>query len=530
MSQRKAKNRSRRYVTAVICVSLLAVSTLVCVVSGAAWGRSWSGTHEASEPAVRSTTHADSWSVSQPRPLRSRPIVRCDASQVTIKLGQTARMSGSATSPARSVQKVTADRGKVISYVAGTWEWQSKPAAVGQYTVTVTATDSAGRHAHASFAVTVRRASQSTPADTPTTRPSPTTKPSPIIIPSPTTKPSPIIIPSPTTKPSPIVIPSPTTKPSPIIIPSPTPPPPTTPPLVIDGHLDFGSNLAYSNVTIKGGLSNAAGAHDTTFTNCRILGTGQSETFRLGDSHGGCWNIRFVNCTFARPDGSGNLATLKPLGSKPSSTNGLHDISFEDCHFGVANSAGKTGANRMLIEIQNYSTGAASHGFSNVNFIGCTFEAAGNTTLDYAGTQQGYAGGTILDGNSLVKDCLFKGYSYLEDSASWTGCLTLEMVRNVRVQGNTFWRGWAFTISSSTRAGAADQATNNVITGNTFDFRVDTGIAQKRAGFARTVLLDGKGDTLTNNTVYLPAGVTAASDLWSSGGTQLTLSSNSIAR
>ena len=60
-------------------------------------------------------------------------------------------------------------------------------------------------------------------------------------------------------------------------------------------------------------------------------------------------------------------------------------------------------------------------------------------------------------------------------------------------EGNTFWRGWAFTISSSTRAGAADQATNNVITGNTFDFRVDTGIAQKRAGFARTVLTRRQG-------------------------------------
>ena len=66
-------------------------------------------------------------------------------------------------------------------------------------------------------------------------------------------------------------------------------PPPSPRPSVIDGHLDFGSNLVYSNVTIKGGLSNAAGAHDTTFTNCRILGAGQSETFRLGDSHGGCY-------------------------------------------------------------------------------------------------------------------------------------------------------------------------------------------------------------------------------------------------
>ena len=137
MSPRKAKTRSRRYVTAVVCVPVLAVAVLVGVVPGAAWGQLWSaangGSHQASVAEATGPYTAEggdwskssgrpmtsllsseagsaqaqtTWSVSQPRPLRVRPVVRSNASVVTVRLGQTAKMSGTATSGSGSVRKV----------------------------------------------------------------------------------------------------------------------------------------------------------------------------------------------------------------------------------------------------------------------------------------------------------------------------------------------------------------------------------------------------------------------------------------
>lgn len=298
----------------------------------------------------------------------------------------------------------------------------------------------------------------------------------------------------------------------------------------VAGRFSFGSNKTFTNVTFRGPVRNRPGAHNVTFRNCRFLGRGSTYDLYLGDG-ASVYDVRFINCTFVRAQKNGrapSMITLKARGDKSGGRGQLHDITFRGCHFGTRNAEGRIGSPGMMVEIQNYSRSRANHGFYHINFRRCVFEAGNCATLDYAGTQHGYVGGAIRDGRSLVRNCLFKGYARLQDRTSLTGCLCLEMVRGVRVVGCTFWRGWAFAISSSTRAAAAGQATRNVITGNTFNFRVRTGIAQKRAGFARTVLLDGRGDRLTHNTVYLPARVKAARDLWSRGGRGLTVHGNRI--
>jgi hypothetical protein len=298
----------------------------------------------------------------------------------------------------------------------------------------------------------------------------------------------------------------------------------------VGGKFSFGSNKTFTNVTFRGPVRNRPGAHNVTFRNCTFLGRGSNYDMYLGDG-ASVYDVHFVNCRFVRAQNGGqapSMITMKARGNKTSGRGRLHDITFRGCHFGTRNAEGKIGSPGMTVEIQDYSTSRANHGFYHINFTRCVFEAGNCATLDYAGTQHGYVGGAILDGRSVVRNCLFKGYSRLQERTNLTGCLCLEMVRGVRVVGCTFWRGWAFTISSSTRAAAAGQATKNVISGNTFDFRVRTSIAQKRAGFARTVLLDGRGDKLTHNTAYLPARAKAAGDFWSRGGSRLTVRANRI--
>ena len=291
--------------------------------------------------------------------------------------------------------------------------------------------------------------------------------------------------------------------------------PQVTVPSVIDGNLEFGSHKVYRSVTIKGVLSNAPGAHDTTFIDCTFLGRGSNYDMYLGDG-ASVYDVHFVNCTFARAQNDGtnpSMITMKPRGSSTGGAGELHDITFTGCYFGAKNAEGKTGSPGMMVEIQDYSEGSANHGFYNINFTNCTFEAGNWTTIDYAGTIQGYAGGTILDGRSVVKGCLFKGMCAQGASGFGTG-LTLEIVRGVRIEGNTFWRGYGQTIASNTWGVAANEATNNVITGNVFDFRVNTGITPKRADYSSTVQLGGEGDVLSNNTVYLPPRVIPAGDLF----------------
>ena len=295
-------------------------------------------------------------------------------------------------------------------------------------------------------------------------------------------------------------------------------------------RFSFDSNATYNNVTFTGVVRNEAGAHSVTFNNCTFLGRGSNYDMYLGDG-ASVYDVHFVNCTFARAQNDGtnpSMITMKPRGSSTGGAGELHDITFTGCYFGAKNAEGKTGSPGMMIEIQDYSPSTANHGFYNINFTNCTFEAGNWTTIDYAGTIQGYAGGTILDGRSVVKGCLFKGMCAQGASGFGTG-LTLEIVRGVRIEGNTFWRGYGHTIASNTWGVAANEATNNVITGNVFDFRVNTGITPKRADYSSTVQLGGQGDVASNNTVYLPAGVTtAASSVFDASGS-VTVSGNSIA-
>ena len=123
------------------------------------------------------------------------------------------------------------------------------------------------------------------------------------------------------------------------------------------------------------------------------------------------------------------MITMKPRGSSTGGAGELHDITFTGCYFGAKNAEGKTGSPGMMIEIQDYSPSTANHGFYNINFTNCTFEAGNWTTIDYAGTIQGYAGGTILDGRSVVKGCLFKGMCAQGASGFGTGLCPRDSAR-----------------------------------------------------------------------------------------------------
>ena len=274
-----------------------------------------------------------------------------------------------------------------------------------------------------------------------------------------------------------------------------------TVPSVIDGHLEFGSHKVYRNVTIKGVLSNAPGAHDTTFINCRILGVGPTTTCVWATRGELSTTSSSWTALRSRPNGGTNPshdrheAARRPTGGAGE----LHDITFTGCHFGCQQRRARPGSPGMMVEIQDYSEGPANHGFYNINFIGCTFEAGrhGRRSTTPARSRVTSAAPSSTATPSSRIACS-RGYCALE---------------SIRPRGRAAspWRWCAACVSRATPSGGAtglhhllqhagrrrrpsDQQRDHR---QHFDFRVDTGIAQKRAGFARTVLLDGKGDTLT---------------------------------
>ncbi len=264
----------------------------------------------------------------------------------------------------------------------------------------------------------------------------------------------------------------------------------------LKGHLTFGSDQRITDLKIgeagDSAVHNSHGAKNTIFERCRFRGGGGpagqigSSVIALG-MNASCSNITFINCEVERC-----------LGADPDFANGYNDITvhegknarvsaitFDGCHVGVSNGVA-TGSPRMGIEC--WVNPDTNVGWQNITIRNCVFEATDAQCLDFADRSTAVANGVLVEG------CTLKGAGVT--GVMWGYTICLECPTGVVIRNNTIYRSSEIPFKiCNIHPGSGPAA---IVTGNNFDFASDNGIALRTWN---PILLKGIGNQFTGNTV-----------------------------
>ena len=223
----------------------------------------------------------------------------------------------------------------------------------------------------------------------------------------------------------------------------------------IRGTICFNSNSAFSDLKIgpasagKCAVYNASNTtSNTSFTRCRFRGGGGPVTGTYEDRQV-IWlghavsNLTFTDCNVECNLGTENATHtigynnvyLQPDVVSPS----IDNVLFRGCHFGVSNGV-RDGAPQMNVCVYaNNLLATRTHGYRNVNFENCVFEAADDENIDYSGSALSTDTTTPNDGYSHVTGCVFKGNGKV---ALWFSDIVVEGGSGyIEVSGCTFYHG-----------------------------------------------------------------------------------------
>ena len=207
-------------------------------------------------------------------------------------------------------------------------------------------------------------------------------------------------------------------------------------------------------------------------------------------------HVTFKTCTVERSAGGGDCIGIVEDGTSASGAH-ISDITFDGCHVGAVNAAGLAGSPRGGIEVYTWDggTGKALHGWSNVQLLGCLFEASDSFCVDVA--DYPLASGARASGPAVVRGCTLKGGGKNGGQFGYTLCI--ESPHDVLIENNTILRASENTIRVSLSSGLAQ---NYVIRGNVIDLSVGDGIAPNPSQYAPLMYLTGKGEFSGNAVTY----------------------------
>jgi hypothetical protein len=288
----------------------------------------------------------------------------------------------------------------------------------------------------------------------------------------------------------------------------------------LKGAVVFGSSSSFADLKIGdggvyAGCRNASGATSTEFTRCQFRGGagGSSSTpLHLGGGNNSCSHITFTDCTVERSltnetpypySGGGNCVDVNEV---VDSTNGAHIeyLTFNRCHFGVSN--GRTdiprniGAVRMMVEMTHTGGTPVRHGYHDITFSGCIFEAANGCALDIAGA---IYNGVHTDAYVTVEGCEFRGAGYLVPGSGdgWGYDITDEGNNHVTITDCDFYPSYGRVLTTLAFGGVT--VDDWAITGNRFH------LEDRSYGCARgndpAIHLEGTGK-FTGNTIINSSG------------------------
>jgi len=279
----------------------------------------------------------------------------------------------------------------------------------------------------------------------------------------------------------------------------------------LKGPVTVGSSSTYADVKIgrDGYACYVGGVSGVTFSRVRFTGGGgdYNSTWPYYDSNvvsiGGAnvSNILFDGCEIERNSGVedathshhfdnvfiwSGVNTGQPL---------VHDVLFKNTHFGVSNGTA-TGAPSFNFEIfEDYTAATRVQGFHDINFEGCTFEAAEAASIDYSGSTLSSDATTPNSGYSHVIGCTFKGNG-AGSNPTWTNDITVEKGAGyITATGNTFYRGDGCSVR------VEDMGGHNTITNNVIDATnsvLDTGITHDWLAY---IIISSNDNTVTGNTI-----------------------------
>lgn len=284
----------------------------------------------------------------------------------------------------------------------------------------------------------------------------------------------------------------------------------------IKGGLSFGSHNTVADLKIGDrGVSvrNRRGAHDTTFTRCRLRGGGgtgrDAPVLMLGSAAGNnsLRRVTFRSCQIERNLGvedwsrnANGLGFNNITVHENAAAGGSHIgyLKFIGCRVGVSNGSGghDTGSPRAGIEVWSSRASTIAQGWHHLVIRKCTFEATDRFCIDLADFPT--ASGQHLAGPALIEDNLIKGAGWGPGEHPWSYAICLEAPRNVTIRGNTIYAAHLTTIASSySRQG------HTLIEGNVIDLSVPNGVTQTGD---EAVVLKGRGDIFRKNVVRAGAG------------------------
>jgi hypothetical protein len=276
------------------------------------------------------------------------------------------------------------------------------------------------------------------------------------------------------------------------------------------GPLTVGGNDSYEALKIgRDGYScYVGGVSGVTFSRVRFAGGGGSYegTWPFWNSHvitveGDVHDVLFDNCEIERNAGTENsnhslhydnvFISSRVKAGDPV----IHDVLFRGTHFGVSNGTA-IGCPRMQVEIfEDYAAKSRVHGFRNINFENCIFEAPECTSIDYSGSTLSSDNMTPNSGYSHVTGCTFKGNG-AGSNPVWFNDIAVEKGAGyITATGNVFYRGAGSSFTSIDAGGHCTFSGNVIDCSSTV---VNTGITHR---WASHVELLSDYNTVTGNTI-----------------------------
>ena len=286
---------------------------------------------------------------------------------------------------------------------------------------------------------------------------------------------------------------------------------------ILNGHLDFGSNQEFRDMTIVGSSNSAAanksGATTTTFRRCRFrggAGTGYGGSVLTVGNAASCDHITFKDCFIERNLGTENASFslgYNNITIKQRSYAFVSFITFDGCTLG-GNNGVAAGAPRFNVECDVAS--GSTEGWHDITFNNCLCHAAnGGATLDFSENPAARASNVTLTNNVIHS-------GYVSGATPGWGCsgVMIEMPLNALIDNNDIDRGYLGSLVFTDRnQSAAWTGPNAVVTNNRFDF---TSGGAHAGGESYVTLVGAQNCHFHGNTFNGGAGAGAVFNLWTS--------------
>ncbi len=298
------------------------------------------------------------------------------------------------------------------------------------------------------------------------------------------------------------------------------------------GAVRFSSNVSVSDMKIGDWLATrTVGPASRNTSNVRFTRV----RFRGGGGYGGSifgidaesMNGLYLNgCRFERNLGEWNRnggSGALWFAVDTSMGNVIRRVSITDSVFGATNGVSKGQPTYNIVFWQSEESGSGWWG--DITIADNTFEATDEFNLDFDGLWERDNG----HNNVIIRGNVIKGGGKIRadgSTPSWGYTICTEPTRRGTViENNRLYRGF-YNVFKTTK-----DTTDTIFRNNVIDLTVANGVQPYYDAFYRTVnLYDGARNRVTGNTIYVPAGAAASSEVIYKAEPTSIVSDNKIVR